>query len=104
MPVALENGVRFHGHENIEIAGRTAIQSGLSFAAETDPRPFLDAGRNVDGKRPLLLHLAGAAARLARIAHDAACSAAVRTRPFDSEKSLLSAHLAHAAAGAALLG
>src|SRR6516162_7728458 len=64
--VALENRMRLDREKDIEIAGRPAAQSRLSLAAEPNPRPVLDAGGNVDRKRPLSRYAAGAPAHVAR--------------------------------------
>ena len=62
--VALEDRVLRHRDEDVEIARRPAIEAGLAFARKADARAFLDARRDVDGERALLLHMAGAAAGL----------------------------------------
>ena len=49
--VALEEFVRGHRQENIEVAGRTAAQAGFAFAGEADAGAVLDALRNVDRQR-----------------------------------------------------
>ncbi len=66
--------------------------------------PSLDARRNVDAERALLLDMAGAVTLLARVAHDAAVAAALRAGALDGEEALLGSDFSNAAAGRALLG
>src|SRR5207253_186834 len=56
--LALEDVVRRYGQEDVEIARRAAVHSGLALARQTDARAFLDAARNVDGERSFLLDMA----------------------------------------------
>ncbi len=104
MALALEHLMRLHGHEDVEIAGRPAVQPGLALAGEADARAFLDAGRDVDGKRAFLLHMAGALAGLAGALDHAAIAAAGGAGALDGEEALLCPHLADTGAGRALLG
>ena len=91
--------MRLRRHEDVEIARRTALGPSLPFAAETDPRPVLDARRNIDGKAAFAGDAARAAAGLAWIVDDFAAPTAMRTGPFDREEALLRTHAPVPAAG-----
>src|SRR5262249_2238352 len=84
--VALEDRVGLDRDEDVEVAGRPAIDAGLALARKTDARALLDARRHVDAERALLLDMARAAALLAGIAHDAPVAAALRTGALDGEE------------------
>jgi len=52
---SLEQGVFLNLDEDVEIARRAAAQPGIALAGQTDPRPGLDPGRDVDRQLPLAL-------------------------------------------------
>src|ERR1700719_849654 len=97
--VALEKRMRLRRHEDVKIARRTALGPCLAFAAETNPRPVLDARRNIDRKAAFAGDAARAAAGLAWIVDDFAAPMAMRTGPFDREEALLRTHPPVPAAG-----
>src|ERR1700730_4684433 len=96
---ALKKRMRLRRHEDVKIARRTALGPCLAFAAETDPRPVLDARRNIDRKAAFAGDAARAAAGLAWIVDDFAAPMAMRTGPFDREEALLRPHPPLPAAG-----
>src|ERR1700724_2790890 len=75
--VALKKRMRLRRHEDVKITRRPALGPCLAFAAETDPRPVLDARRNPDGKAALAGDAARAAAGLAWIVDDFAAATAM---------------------------
>ena len=85
--VALEQPVRRHRHEDVEVAGRAAAHAGLALAGEPDAGAVLDAGRNRHLQRLLALHAAGAAAGPAGIADHLAAAAAARAGALDGEEA-----------------
>src|SRR5450631_116443 len=99
---ALKKGMRLGRHENIKIAGRAALCSGLAFAAKPDPRSVLDTWRNIDGKAALPGDAARTAAGLAWVVNDFAAPMAMRTGPLYRKKALLRAHPPVSAAGRAM--
>src|SRR5579871_4649179 len=104
LAIALKKRVRRDRKENVEVAGRTAIKSGLPFTREPDARALFDSGGNVDGKSAFFLDMAGSGARLAGMANDSAVSVASRARPLNRKETLGGANLAMAATGATGLG
>src|SRR5579862_472585 len=101
--VALEERMRRKGQENVEVAGRAAVQPRLAFARQADARSFLDAGRNVDGEGAVLLYMTVAATGLAWVAYEPAAAMATRTGALDGEEALLRAYFSRARAGGAVL-
>src|ERR1700732_5376594 len=97
--VALKKRMRLRRHEDVKITRRTALGPCLAFAAETDPRPVLDARRNIDRKAAFAGDPARTAAGLAWIVDDFAAPTAMRTGPFDREEALLRTHPPLPAAG-----
>src|SRR5258708_10752023 len=95
--------MRLDGDEDVEIAGRPAVDAGLTFARQADACSFFDARRNVDAERSLLLHMAAAFAALAGVLDDASIAFAARTGAFDREETLLCTHFADARTGGTLL-
>src|SRR5208282_2129482 len=91
-PVPLEHRMRLDREEDVEVAGRTAAHAGLAFAGQANARAVLDAGRDVDGERPLARHAAGAGAFVARVVDRLAPTLTGWTGPLDGEKTLLGAH------------
>ena len=66
--------MRLQVDDDIQVAGRTAVHAGLALARQPDAVVLIDAGRNLDRQRLVLLDAPGAAARRARIGNDlAAC-------------------------------
>ena len=57
--VALEELVRGERQENVEVAGRAAADTGLTFAGKANARAVLDALRDVDRKCAFARHAAG---------------------------------------------
>src|ERR1700736_1876370 len=68
--IALKKRMRLRRHQDVKIARRTACGPCLALAAETDPRPVLDARRNIDGKAAFAGDAARAAAGLACMVND----------------------------------
>src|ERR1700719_3861249 len=91
--------MRLRRHEDVKIARRAALGPCLPFAAETNPRPVLDARRNIDEKAACAGDAARAAAGVAWIVDDFAAPMAMRTGPFDREEALLRAHATLPTAG-----
>src|SRR5215831_19229329 len=102
--VALKDRVLLEGKENIQIAGRSAVQPALAFAGQTDARSFFHTRRNFHRQRALLLDLSNAAARFARMTYDASLSPAFGAGALDGEEALRGAHFAVAAASRTGLG
>src|SRR5258706_1608058 len=94
--IALKDRVLLNGKENIQIARRSAIQSGLAFAGQADARSLFHTGRDIDRECTLLLHMARAVAGFAGIFDHAALTTAFGTSPFDGEETLARAPLAMA--------
>src|SRR5579864_3609489 len=103
MAIALEEHVRRNRDEDVEIAWRSAVEAPLPFAREANACAFLDARRNIDCKRALLLHMARACASLAGIADEPAGAAEVWAGALDGEEALLRADLPRSRAARALL-
>src|SRR5438270_5493580 len=76
------------GDEYVQIAGRTAIETGFPFAGHAQARAIVDAGGDFDGDIFLLAHAAGAVAVRAGILDHFAGAAALRARAGDSEEAL----------------
>src|SRR5580698_8059381 len=89
VPIALEDLMLGQRQEDIEVARRPAIETGLAFSGQSYARSFFHARRNIDRQRPFLLHMTAAAARLAGIADNTPGPMTIRTSTFDSEKALL---------------
>ena len=96
--VALEERVVGDDDDDVEIAGRPALDAVLAFAGQAQALAGGDAGRDLHLEVALLGRAAVAAARLARLGDDAAGAAAVAARLGDGEEALLVADLADAAA------
>src|SRR6185436_10886330 len=99
--VALEDVVRLHPDLNVEIAVRTAVRAGLAVAARADPHAFVDARRDLDLERLVLLDAALAVAGRAGLGNDLAAAVALRAGLLDAEEALAHLHLAIAVAGGA---
>ena len=102
--VALEEGMRLHRQENIQIARRPAAHARLALAREADAGAVLDAGRHIDRERALHRLAARARAGRAGIVDDLAAPLTGRAGALDGEEALLRAHAAMAGAGGAGLG
>src|SRR5207247_10693293 len=68
--VARELLVCLHPQNHVEVAGRTAPQTCLPFAADPDLRAAVDSGRALAGEPPWLLHPALPATFGARVPQD----------------------------------
>src|SRR5205085_5529689 len=77
-----------HARDHVQVARRPAVHAGLALAAQADPRPVLDPGRDLDrvALRPALAARAVAAG--ARILDHGAVAAAARTRRRQPEEAL----------------
>src|SRR5581483_6928461 len=100
-PLAPQARVLLDVQHHVEVAARPAIEPRLALAREAQPGAGLDARRDRDLERPLLLDATVAMAALARVVDDRAAAAALRAGARHGEEALLEPHLAHAAAGAA---
>ncbi len=100
--VALEDPVRRHRDEDVEIARRRAAHPALALAGEPDAGAVLDPRRNVDRERLFAPHPALAAAALARLFDDPAGALAARAGALDREEALLRANPAAPVTGRAL--
>ncbi len=100
-PVALEDVMLDDFDEDIEVALRAAGGAGLALAGQADAHAAFDTGRDLDRDLALFLHLAVAAAGLARLADDSAATLADMAGALHREETLLGAHAAMAAAGLA---
>src|SRR5207248_6376002 len=98
---ALELLVLAHADEDVEVAGRAAVEAGLSFGGDAQARAVVDAGGDLHRDLLLLAHAAGAAARRARILDHLAGAAALRAGALHGKEALGVAHLAASAAAAA---
>src|SRR6266851_6026529 len=86
--LALEEGMRREGEENIEIAGRAAAGPGLALACEPDAGSVLHAGRNIDRQGPLACDAPRARARRAWIVDHLTSALAARTGSLQCEEPL----------------
>src|SRR5579863_9464130 len=92
--VALENRMLFHLDDDVQIARRTAVETGLSFARQLEMRSGLHARRNGDLQFPFATNLTLAPAMGARPAHDLAAASTLRAGTPNLEEALLIDHLA----------
>ena len=90
--------------DDVEIAGRAALDAVLALAGQAQALAGGDAGRNLHLELALSRRAAVAAARHARLGDDAAGAAAVAAGAGDGEEALLVADLAEPAALRAGLG
>src|SRR3954471_19449853 len=86
---ALEEGVFLHVEDDVQIAGGTAVCTGLPLAGVADLRAVFNAFRDGDGKYLLAKLVAFTAARLAGISDDSPCSAAAWASLRDAEEAAL---------------
>src|SRR5574343_1134040 len=102
--VALEDVVLLDADLDVEVARRAAVHAGLAIARRADAHALVDAGRDLDLQRLLLLDLSLAVAAGAGGGNDLAAAVAVRAGLLDAEEALAHVHRAGALAGAAGLG
>src|SRR4051794_20274887 len=98
---AREFRVLADGDEDVEIAGRSAVESCFAFAGDAQTGAVVDAGGDFDGDRFLFAHAASAVAVRAGILDHFSGAAALRTRAGDGEETLRVADLTAAGAAAA---
>src|SRR5690606_17967993 len=99
--VALKERVRFHGEEEIKIAGRAAAHAAIAFAGQADAGAVFNAGRDFYRERTFFLHLASAATGAAWRFDGLTAAMAGRAGAHHAEHALLRADLAGALAGGA---
>ena len=99
--VALEHRVLLEVNLHVEVAGRAAVDAVFAFAGEPDAIALVDAGRNLDRQRLVLLDASDAVAAVAGVGDEAAGAVALGAGLLDREEALLHAHLAVTAAGRA---
>src|SRR5439155_15363664 len=75
--------------EDVEIAGRAAVESPLPLTRHAQPRAVVDAGGNLDGDVFRLAHAPGAVARLARLLDHFSRPAALRAGALHGEEAAL---------------
>ena len=102
--LALEDRVRLQVDDDVEIAGRAAVHSGLALAGEPDPVVLVDARGDLHRQRLVLLDAPGAVARGTGVGDDLAGPVAGRARLLDREEALRHPHFAAPVARRALLG
>jgi len=88
LALSLENLVRLHAQHDIQVAGRSPVQSELAFAAQPQPTAVVHTGRHPDLEFPNLARNPPAVALLARMAHDLAFAPTDGAGHGDAEKSL----------------
>src|SRR6185312_5686964 len=101
--VALEHRVGLEADDDVEVAGRAAVDTGFAFAREADAIVLVDTGGNLDGERLVLAHAPRALAGRAGIGDHLAAAVALRAGLLQREEALRHAYLAAAVAGRALL-
>src|SRR5690606_36380088 len=97
--VSLEEIVRPHRQENVEVALGPAAKACIALAGEADPRAVVDARWNGDRKGALSPNLAVALAGAAGVQHQPPRAIAARAGAFDGEEALRRPHAADAVAG-----
>src|SRR3990167_3871094 len=100
--VALEDVVLLEANLDVQIARWATV--GARFAGAADAHAMVDAGRNFDFQRFLLLELALALAGGAGLGNDLACAAAVWAGLLHTEETLAHLHRAATLAGSTGLG
>src|SRR5690606_4809261 len=100
-PVALEQLVRAHRDEDVEVAPRPPASARVAFTGQPDARAVVDAGRNADLQPPLAPHLAHSAAVFAGIQHELPGAAATGAGALDGEEALRRPHTSLPTAAAA---
>ena len=89
VPLTLKKLMRLYGNENVEIAGRSASRTGLTFAAKTNTDPVFNPGGNIDAQFSLACHATLSVAVRARIGNNLTTPLALRTGALDREEPLL---------------
>src|SRR6185436_2097567 len=74
--------------EDVQIAGRSAVEARLPFAGDAQARPVVDAGRDLHRDLLLFANASRAIARRARILDHFSRAAALRAGAGDGEESL----------------
>src|SRR5687767_802626 len=92
--VAREDGVLADADEDVEIAGRAAVDAARALSGETQLHAVVDARRDLHGQHPLGAFAPLAAADLARALVQLPFAATAGTRPGHGEKAVAHAHLA----------
>src|SRR5207237_745364 len=85
-------------HEDVEVAGGTAVHAGRALARQAHRHAVVDPGRDLDGELALGAPAALAAALLAWALVDLALAMALGARPRHGEEAVAHAHLAAALA------
>src|SRR5690606_1904175 len=99
--ITLADLVLAHAHFDVAIARRRAAGAGFAPALQADAIAVVDARRDLDRERLLVLDPATAAAALAWLADALAAAATARAGLLHREDALLHPHAALAAAGRA---
>src|SRR5450432_4746937 len=86
--IALKEQMRGQRQENVEIARRSATNTGLAFAGKPDARTVFHAVRDIDRQGPLACHPPRARARRTGIFDHLTAALAARTGSLQREKSL----------------
>src|SRR5665213_2677035 len=97
-PVTLEEFMRLHGDEDVEVAARAAARARIPLAGQPDPRAVVHPRGDADLKNPFAANLAVAGAGPARIENEASGAPAARTGGFNLKESLAAPHPSGAAA------
>src|SRR4051812_27285880 len=90
-----------HVEDDIQIAGWSAVCTGLALSGVADLRAIFNAFRDGDAQHLLAKLVAFAAASLARVGDHSARAATAWASLRDAEEAALHAHLSLAAAGGA---
>src|SRR5690606_15612525 len=99
--VALEQFVRLHRQEDVEVAARPAALARLALARQADARAVVDARRNLEAELAGLADLAVAPAGGAGVGDHLARAAAAGAGALDLEEAVGLTHAPGAAAGGA---
>src|SRR2546421_6277776 len=102
--VALEYGMRLQADDNVEIAGRSAVQAPFTLTGQANAIVLIDSCRDFYRQRFVPLDTANAVAGGAWFGNDLAAAVTLRTGLLDGKKALRHAHLALTMAGGAGLG
>src|SRR5207248_11213878 len=94
-----EDRVLLDVDDDVEIAGRAAVLPGLAFSRQLEPRPGIDARRNLHGEDAFVLYLAGSAAGGARVGDHLPRPCALVAGPRALEEALGEPQFARAVAG-----
>src|SRR6187431_661554 len=99
--VALEDLVLLDPDLDVEVAVRATVRPRLAVTARADPHALVDAGRNLDLERLVLLDPPLAVAGDAGLGNDLAAAVAGGAGLLDAEEALAHLHRARAVAGGA---